>query len=50
MTDDEILAAYRALARREGIFCEPASAASVAGVAQAAAAGELDPTRRSSAS
>ena len=32
VTDEEILAAYRALARFEGIFCEPASAASVAGV------------------
>jgi threonine synthase len=30
--DDEILAAYRFLAAREGIFCEPASAASVAGL------------------
>ena len=43
VTDDEILTAYRALARHEGIFCEPASAASVAGVTRAAAAGELDP-------
>jgi threonine synthase len=43
VTDDEILAAYRALAQAEGIFCEPASAASVAGVIKAAAAGELDP-------
>jgi threonine synthase len=43
VTDDEILAAYRALAREEGVFCEPASAASVAGVTRAAAAGELDP-------
>jgi threonine synthase len=43
VTDDEILAAYRALAREQGIFCEPASAASVAGVIRAAAAGELDP-------
>ncbi len=43
VSDDEILAAYRALARHEGIFCEPASAASVAGVTRAAAAGELDP-------
>ena len=34
VTDDEILAAYRALARLEGIFCEPASAAGVAGVTQ----------------
>ena len=43
VTDDEILAAYRDLARLEGIFCEPASAAGVAGVRKAAAAGELDP-------
>ena len=43
VSDDEILAAYRALAQIEGIFCEPASAASVAGVIKAAAAGELDP-------
>jgi len=43
VTDDEILAAYRALAREEGVFCEPASAASVAGVTKAAAAGELAP-------
>jgi threonine synthase len=43
VTDDEILAAYRALAQLEGIFCEPASAASVAGVIKAVAAGELDP-------
>src|SRR3989442_12805693 len=28
VTDDEILAAYRLLARTEGVFCEPASAAS----------------------
>ena len=32
VTDDEILAAYRLLASREGVFCEPASAASVAGI------------------
>jgi threonine synthase len=32
ITDDEILAAYREVAGREGVFCEPASAASVAGV------------------
>jgi threonine synthase len=43
VTDDEILAAYRALARYEGIFCEPASAAGVAGVTKAVEAGELDP-------
>ncbi|GAB4201086.1 MAG: threonine synthase [Coleofasciculaceae cyanobacterium] len=32
VTDDEILEAYRLLASQEGIFCEPASAASVAGL------------------
>lgn len=32
VTDDEILGAYRLLASREGVFCEPASAAGVAGV------------------
>ncbi|MCB1043052.1 MAG: threonine synthase [Acidobacteria bacterium] len=32
VTDDEILEAYQLLVRSEGVFCEPASAASVAGV------------------
>ena len=32
VSDDEILEAYRLLASREGIFCEPASAASFAGL------------------
>jgi threonine synthase len=32
VTDDEILAAYRYLATEESVFCEPASAASVAGL------------------
>ena len=32
VTDDEILAAYDLLGAREGVFCEPASAASVAGL------------------
>jgi threonine synthase len=32
VSDEEILAAYRLLAAGEGIFCEPASAASVAGL------------------
>ncbi len=32
VTDDEILEAYQYIASREGIFCEPASAASLAGV------------------
>jgi threonine synthase len=38
VTDDEILAAYRLLAAREGVFCEPASAASVAGLLKHGAA------------
>ncbi len=32
VTDEEILAAYKVIASTEGIFCEPASAASLAGV------------------
>ena len=32
VTDDEILSAYEMLASQEGIFCEPASAASLAGL------------------
>lgn len=32
VTDEEILEAYKMLASREGVFCEPASAASVAGI------------------
>ena len=32
VTDDEIVEAYRMIAGLEGVFCEPASAASVAGV------------------
>ena len=32
VTDEQILDAYRLLAAREGVFCEPASAASVAGL------------------
>ena len=39
ITDDDILNAYRLLARREGVFVEPSSAASVAGLLQAAANG-----------
>jgi threonine synthase len=32
VSDEQILDAYRLLAAREGVFCEPASAASVAGI------------------
>jgi threonine synthase len=43
VSDEEILAAYRDIARLEGIFCEPASAASVAGLRKAVADGRVDP-------
>jgi len=46
VSDEEILDAYRFIARREGIFAEPASAASVAGVIKLADAGRLDPTKK----
>ena len=39
VSDDEILAAYRLLAGKEGIFGEPASAASVAGLIKQSEAG-----------
>jgi threonine synthase len=39
VSDAEILAAYRLLAAREGVFCEPASAASVAGLLRYGAGG-----------
>jgi len=39
VTDDEILAAYKLLASKEGIFGEPASAASVAGLLKSVQAG-----------
>jgi threonine synthase len=39
VTDEQILEAYRLLASTEGVFAEPASAASVAGVKQKAATG-----------
>lgn len=39
VSDDEILAAYKLLASREGVFVEPASAASVAGVLKLAKKG-----------
>jgi threonine synthase len=46
VTDREILAAYRLLARSVAVFVEPASAASVAGLLQVAAAGGLEPGQR----
>lgn len=44
VTDVQILDAYRMLAVEEGVFVEPASAASVAGLLQAAADGLVDAT------
>jgi threonine synthase len=41
VSDDEILAAYALLAEREGVFCEPASAASVAGLLRYGAEGRV---------
>ena len=46
VTDDEILAAYHRIAETEGIFCEPASAASVAGLRNAVAEGVIDASAR----
>ena len=56
VSDEEILAAYTLLGAREGVFCEPASAASVAGLLKYGAEGRVvcvltghglkDPTRR----
>lgn len=41
VTDEEILQAYQLLAKSEGVFCEPASAASLAGIIKLHAAGKL---------
>jgi len=46
VTDEEILEAYKLLARYEGIFCEPASAASLAGVLKYKKQGLFKPTDR----
>jgi threonine synthase len=46
VTDREILAAYKLLARSEGVFVELASAASVAGLLQSVAAGLVEPGQR----
>ena len=39
---DQILAAWRDLARLEGIFCEPSSAASLAGIRRLSSEGRLE--------
>lgn len=46
VSDAEIMAAYRDVAAREGIFCEPASAASLAGLRKLAASGRTKDLRR----
>jgi len=43
VTDEEILAAYRFLPRNEGIFAEPASCASLAGLRKHVASGKISP-------
>ena len=45
VTDDEILSAYKLLASKEGVFVEPASAASVAGILKLAKKGFFDEQR-----
>jgi threonine synthase len=44
VSDEQILDAYRFLAEREGVFCEPASAASVAGLLAHGVAGAGEPS------
>ena len=45
-TDEQILAAYHLIAEREGVFVEPASASSVAGLLAAHAEGNVKPGQR----
>ncbi len=46
VSDEQILKSYHLLASREGVFVEPASAASVAGLLMMAERGQLDPGQR----
>lgn len=41
VTDEEILDAYRLITRKEGVFAEPASCASIAGIKKQLATGEI---------
>lgn len=43
MTDEEILNAYRKVAAQDGVFVEPGSAASLAGVIQHVKNGKIKP-------
>jgi threonine synthase len=47
VSDEEILASWRLLAQKEGIFVEPASAAGVAALAKLVHSGRIDPTGKS---
>src|SRR5699024_1067057 len=42
VTDDEILSAYKRVASSEGVFCEPGSAASLAGVIKSVENGSIE--------
>jgi threonine synthase len=42
VTDEQILAAFRRLPETEGVFCEPASAASLAGLIEARTQGLVE--------
>ncbi|MGI6549096.1 MAG: threonine synthase [Syntrophomonadales bacterium] len=46
VTDDEILEAYQLVARKEGLFVEPASAASIAGVLKLGKTGQFKPDQK----
>ena len=46
VSDEQILSAYRDVARHEGVFCEPASAASIAGLRERARSGAMRGMRR----
>ena len=43
VTDEEILHAYQLIAREEGVFAEPGSCASIAGVLKQVKSGEIKP-------
>ena len=43
VSDEEIIAAYQRIAERVGVFCEPASAASVAGLVRLHQEGRFQP-------
>ncbi|HEY1408567.1 MAG TPA: pyridoxal-phosphate dependent enzyme, partial [Promineifilum sp.] len=43
VSDEDILSAWRLLARVEGVFVEPASATGLAALTQQVALGEIDP-------